>query len=212
MEYRVAMTRNGVLRQSEESTMKLIKCSRVVLAVCAIALVPWAGCADEPAEPVAYSETVSLKLGGIKESDLDKGQLAISRDKNVNAESGNPYKVFLDDARAALGRDPGSIRVSQVFVRVHADTTGVTSFEEVFATLEVFLADSATTIPVGDVDAPTGSSIEIPVGATEATLDALQESLQKDDFKVGARGDVMDTLPDKFDLRLTIDIKFEALP
>ncbi len=168
----------------------------------------FAACDSDP-EPVAVSETVSLKLGGMKEGDAKSG--THSQDKNVNSESGNPYGEFLKTARDRLNRDPSEIRVRRVDVRLHADSTGATDLGQVFADLEVFLANSNTTIPLGTVDAPTGTSVQVPLNAG-LSLDALQASLLSGDLKAGARGQVVDTPPAKYDVRLTIDISFEALP
>jgi hypothetical protein len=167
-------------------------------------LVP--ACAED--DPVAVSDIVSIKLGGIKEGDVTDSQAA--RDKNVNSETGNPYGEFLKTVKAALGGDPRVIRVTSITVQMHADTTGVSDIGEVFDALEVFLADGVTTVPVGTLSAPSGTSLSVPVTATDASLETLQASLKKGDVKVGVRGPVTNPPGGKFELRLTVDIKFEA--
>jgi len=169
------------------------------IAVSAIA------CGDDP---VAYSETVSVKLSGIKNGDI-RNQTA-SEDKNINTESGNPYAEFLKNARAELGgRDPRFIEVVSAFVRVHADSKNVIAFEQVFTDLELFLSNSQTTIPAGTRANPTGTSIEINV-PDDLDYEPVEASMLGGDFKVGVRGATVATPPADFDLKLTIDLKFTA--
>lgn len=175
--------------------VKLCLVSAVALAI--------GGCSDA----VSHSETVSLKLGGMKEGDLKENKL--SEEKNVNSESGNPYGVFIKNAKAQLdGRDPGQVAPVSAFLRMHSDTTGVTGFEEVFTSMELFFSNSATTIPVGTVASPSGTSVEVVL--TDTNLEALHASMVSGDFKVGVRGPATIAPPNKFDLRITVDIKFEA--
>lgn len=164
------------------------------------------GCADDV---VGVSEPVSLKLSGIKPGDIANG--SASEDKNVNTESGNPYGAFLKAARDGLGQEPRAIRVKSAFLRVHADSKNVTNFEQVFADLELFAADSQTTIPVGTVSAPSGTSVAVVITADEVDLAALQTAMKGGDFKMGVRGAVQSTTPADFDLKITIDAIFEAL-
>lgn len=159
-----------------------------------------------PEEPIAYSETVSLKLSGMKEGDVKNNEL--SEEKNVNSESGNPYGAFVKAATDALGRSPGRIAAKSAFLRIHSDSSGVTDFGEIFTSMELFFSDSATTIPVGTVGSPSGSSVEVAL--SEVDLEALHDSMVGGDFKVGVRGATQATTPDKFELRISIDIAFEA--
>lgn len=178
--------------------------------VLAFVLLGLAGCTDDP-EPVAYSEPISVRLSGIKEGDVRDGEAA--RDKGVDEESGNPYHEFLRQAQARLaGIPPSAIRPTSVTVQLGADSTGAVSIGDVFATLEVFVSDGTTTIPIGAVNAPAGSSVSIPIAATLDTLDPIQESMLDGHIRVGVRGRTVVTPPAQFDLRLTVDVVFEALP
>jgi len=162
-------------------------------------------CGDDP---VAHSETVSLKLSGIKAGDIKNG--VASEEKNINTESGNPYGEFVKNARAALGgKDPGAIELVSAYVRVHAESKNVTAIEQVFADLELFLSDSQTTLPVGTLTAPTGSSVKVPLDDT-LDYEPIAATLLSGDFKVGVRGTAVDTLPTDFELKLTLDLKFTA--
>jgi hypothetical protein len=161
-------------------------------------------CGDDP---VAYSETVSLKLSGIKNGDIAQG--VASEDKNVNSEAGNPYAEFLKSARAELGRDPGSIELVSAFVRVHADSKNVVNIEQVFEDLELFLANSQTTIPASDNEAPTGTSVRMAI-YEDLDYGPVFDSMLAGDFKVGVRGTTVAEPPADFDLKLTLDLKFTA--
>lgn len=164
-----------------------------------------AACGDDP---VAYSETVSVKLSGIKNGDIQNDQA--SEDKNINTESGNPYGEFVKRARDRLGgRDPGAIEIVKATVQVHADSKNVSTIEVVFADLELFIADSQTTIPVGSVSAPAGTSVPIPL-REEIDYEPVYASMLGGDFRVGVRGATVELPPDDFDLKLTIDVRFTA--
>lgn len=175
------------------------------LSLTLASLLALSSCGDDP---VAHSETVSIKLSGLKNGDVDNG--VYSEEKNINTESGNPYGEFLKNARAALGgKDPGAIELTSAFVRVHADSKNVATLEQVLADVELFVSDSATTLPVGQKDAPTGSSVAIPLDE-ELDYEPIAATLLGGDFKVGVRGTAVDPLPSDFELKLTLDLKFTA--
>lgn len=162
-------------------------------------------CADDP---IAYSETVSVKLSGIKNGDLANGQA--SEDKNINTESGNPYAEFIKNARAALGgHDPSRIEITKADVRVHADSKNVSTLDAVFTSLELFVATSATTIPVGSRNAPIGSTASIVLDEN-LNYEPVYAVMLGGDFKIGVRGPVVALPPTDFELKLTIDVRFVA--
>lgn len=158
----------------------------------------------------AYSETISLRMSGIKNGDVHDGQASV--DKSVGGDSMDDYKIFLRTAHDRLGRDPSAVVVRSAVIRIYADTRGVNSLDEVFGSLELYIADSSTTIPIGSVSLPAGTSQDVVVTADEADLDALQDAMLHGSFKVGVRGPVVASPPSDFDLRLTVDIVFAALP
>lgn len=166
------------------------------------------GCGED--EAVAHSGAITLQLSGIKEGDADNGMF--SQEKSVSTESGNPYAVFLRDAQDALGgEDPSYIRVTKFVARIHADSDGVLAFDEVFDDMEAFVSDSTTTISIGTVQAPSSSEVRIPV-SSDTDYTALQEALLSGSFKLGVRGPASVDAPAKFDLRISIETSFEALP
>ena len=170
-----------------------------------LAAASFVACGDDP---VAYSETVSVKLSGIKPGDIQNGQT--SEDKNINTEEGNPYGDFIKGARAALGgRDPGAVEIVSAIVRVHADSKNVSTVDAVFGSLELFMADSATTIVFGSKDGPTGSEVAVPI-KEDLDYEPVFDAMLGGDFKVGVRGATVATPPTDFELKLTLDLKFTA--
>jgi hypothetical protein len=169
-------------------------------------------CGDPEPDPIATSEAISIRLGGIKQDEVRDGEA--SEDKKVNEESGNPYAEFLRTARARLGnRDPSAILVRSATVQLRSDTTGVISFDQVFTSMELFLSDELTTIPIGTIEAPSGTSRPATVSATIDSLAPMYESmLDAEKLRVGVRGPTVEIPPASFDLKMTIDITFEAIP
>lgn len=163
---------------------------------------------DPAGTPVEYSEIVSLRTSGIKEDDIRDGQAG--EDKSVSDESGNPYAAFLRNAEAQLGRPPSVVRPVEATLRIHADSRGVSTFDEVFESLELYVSTSASTIVFGRPARLDQSSAEVTITATTRDLEALQADLVQGSFKVGYRGPVVATPPADFDLRATIDVMFAA--
>jgi hypothetical protein len=169
-------------------------------------------CASEDPEAVATSENISIRLGGINEGAVRDGEASV--DKKVDEESGNPYGEFLRVARSRLqGRDPSAILVRSATVQLRDDTSGVISFDQVFASMELFVSDDRTTVPIGTIAAPSGTSQAAAITATMDSLAPMYDSmLAPEKFRVGVRGPTVATPPTNFDLRLTVDITFEAIP
>lgn len=178
------------------------------LAVPALLLVGVAtptGCADD--DPVAYSETISIALSGIKDGDIDNG--TASEEKGITTESGNPYGEFIKTAQDRLGgADPSEVALISARIRLRSDSSDVGDIGDVFQSIELFFSTSDTTIPVGSVAAPTGTDIAVVL--LDADLAALDDAFLTGSFKVGVRGPAETTLPNKFDLKLTLDLVFEA--
>jgi hypothetical protein len=112
------------------------------------------GCSSEP---VSYSAPVGINVKA-KSGDVDGN--VISEAKDIETESGNPYKVFMDGARLALGgKDPSSIELTSLTLLVGAQSTNVTRLDEIFTGRvdALFLMnDTANTFPVGHVVSPVG--------------------------------------------------------
>jgi hypothetical protein len=108
-------------------------------------------------DPVSYSNPVGLNAKA-KSGDVDNS--VISEAKDIQTESGNPYKVFMDGAHQALGgRDPSVIEVTSLSLLLGAQSTNVTKLDEVFTGRvdALFLMnDTNNTFPVGHVMSPTG--------------------------------------------------------
>jgi hypothetical protein len=111
-------------------------------------------CADDP---VAVSEAVGINID-IKSDEVATG--AISDEKDINSEAGNPYKAFITEARAALGGvDPSEVDLTAVTLSLGATSTGVTDLEQVFTgQVEILfiIHDTNNSYNVATVTNPTG--------------------------------------------------------
>jgi len=94
-------------------------------------------------------------------------------------------------------------------VRVHADSKNVSTIDAVFTSLELFISNSATTIPVGSRASPTGTSVGIAIN-DDLDYEPVYDTMLGGDFKVGVRGPTVAVPPVDFELKLTIDLRFTA--
>lgn len=171
------------------------------------ALLAAAGCETA----AATSDTIVIRLSGIKESDIRDG--VVEREKNVTTETSNPYAAFLADARTALGADPSRIEVEAVSITLGGDSRGVVGFDELFAgQTNVFLrTDAGGTVYVGRVDRPTGvGPVSFEVIAGEDELAPILPDLLAGVFRVGVRGATARAATDDFDARIEVSIRFAA--
>ncbi|MEZ4411341.1 MAG: hypothetical protein R3A52_33390 [Polyangiales bacterium] len=179
-------------------------------------MIALAGCGAQSdgaggANTAAYSDPVNVQLDKFKDGDVREG--AFDADKSINTESGNPYGAFLQSARRALGRAPAAVVVDRVTFTLGADTRGVTAFDQVFTgPLVVYLASSSTTVNVGTVTDPSGAGpVEVPVTATRASLDPIQDDLLNGSFKLGIRVAASASRPRSFDVKVATTVYFRAL-
>ena len=177
----------------------------LVAALGALVAASNAACGDDVA---AYSETISLKLSGLKDGDINAGNA--SEDKSINTEEGNPYGDFLKAAKSRLGRDPGAIEVTSVIVKVHPDSKDVATLDQVFDDLEVYLSTSETVITIGSVSSVSGSTQTVPV-KDNIDYEPVFDRMLDGNFKMGIRGKTVSSPPASFDLKLVLDVKFRAL-
>ena len=110
-------------------------------------------CGDDP---VSYSAPVGINLK-VKSGDVSND--AVSDQKGINTESGNPYGAFVADAQAKLGSDPTSIEIESLTLTLGAQSTGVTTLEEVYTgdvDVAFLMNDTNNTYDVGHIIDPTG--------------------------------------------------------
>lgn len=185
---------------------------RLALAymVAAAALV---GCGDDP---VSYSAPVGINL---KAKSSDVVMSVVSDEKGITTESGNPYGKFISDAQAALGgNDPSSIELSSLELLLGANSTGVTTLEEIFAgNVEVLFVmnDTDNTFPVGNVmiTAPVGGGpLAMNVSFDSADFQGTDRTkLLAGSFKVVIRGPAATDFTTKgADADLQVTFVFEA--
>ena len=168
------------------------------------------GASPDP-NTVGYSGPVNVRLDNFKDGDVHSG--AFDSDKDIDTESGNPYGAFLQDARAALGRDPAAVVLDRVTFTLASDTRGVTDFAQIFAgPAVVYLATSAVTVNVGTVASPAGAGpVTVLLTAARADLAPINAALVSGHFKVGMRVPAAPGRPASFDARVSTTLYFRAL-
>jgi hypothetical protein len=162
-------------------------------------------------EPAATSDTIVIRLSGIKEDDIREG--VVEKEKNVTTEVSNPYAQFLADARAALGTDPTSVEVEAVTLTLAGDSRGVLGFEDVFSgEVNAFLrTDDGGTVYIGRVDRPTGvGPVECEIVADTDALAPILPSLLDGVFRVGVRGATDRVATDDFEAKIEVAVQFSA--
>ena len=123
--------------------MKLILASILLLAACGD-------------DPVSYSMPVGINLK-VKSGDVSNN--AISDQKGITTESGNPYGAFVSDAQGKLGTAPARIELDDLTLTLGAQSTGVTKLEEVYTgdvDVAFIMNDTNNTYDVGHIMNPTG--------------------------------------------------------
>jgi len=189
------------------------KIGRASMAMLVLAMA--AGCGSEDpvntANTVNYSGPVSINIDKFKDGEVRNN--AFDADKSVSTESGNPYGMFLSQARATLGRPPAAVVVDRVTLTLGRDSTGVTAFEQILGgPLVVYLASSSSTVNIGTVAQPTGAGpVEVVITATRDTLAPINSDLIQGSFKVGIRVPAAAALPRSFDAKVATVLYFRAL-
>lgn len=179
----------------------------VLVALSAVAL---PACDDDP---VASTGTIVIQLSGINEGDIRSG--VVENSKNVTTETGNPYRIFLDEARTVLGRPPGRIRVTSASITIDGSSRGVASLADLFTgEVNVFLdANVGGTVPVARTTDPAGMGpVAFRIVAGDDDLAPIMTALLAGDFRVGVNGPTPRLPSDDFDARLDVRIGFSAYP
>ncbi len=155
---------------------------RTLPAILAVAL---AACGDDV---VSYSQPVGISLS-VRSADVVGG--AISVDKNVNTETGNPYGAFVAAAEKQLGRPPSRIAVTALVLGLEPGST-VSGLEQVLtgaAVVSFQMNGSGAVYPVGSVSNPAGASAPLAVAFDSSGLPpADYASLTQGQFKVELDG------------------------
>ena len=185
----------------------MIRHQRVLTTLLAIAACFTLACADEP-EPVAYSESVGLKLSGMKPKDVENN--VVSEEKNVNTETGNPYGEFLKNAKDNLGgKEPSYIKLMKATVGLHSESDGLSSLGQVFTKIELFVSTSDVTKTLGTASSVSGSEVSVTIDSS-VDWQALAPVMIAGDFKLGLRCETGATTPKEWEARLFMDLNFSA--
>lgn len=155
-----------------------------------LALIVLSACGTDP---VSYSAPVGIEL---KAKSGDANQGAVTEQKDITTESGNPYGAFTNDATAKLGgHAPSSIEIEQLTLTLGAGSTGVSALDQVLTgdvDVAFLVNDSNNTYDAGHVTAPTGVG---PVAMTptfdwSSVTASDQTRVLGGSFKVVLRGPV----------------------
>ena len=151
------------------------------------------------ANPVSYSTPVGINLK-VKSSDVSNS--AITDDKAITTESGNPYGAFVNDAKAKLGKAPSRIEIDNLTLTLGAQSTGVTALEQVYTgdvDVALITNDTNSTYDVGHVIGPTGvGPVNVDVAYASDQVSAADfAKILSGSFKVVLRGPAAATFQSK---------------
>ena len=139
-------------------------------------------CGDDP---LSYSAPVAINL---KAKSGDVAGTAISDEKGITTESGNPYGAFVGDATRTLGRAPTAVEIDALTLTLGANSTGVTALDQIFTgdvDVAFIMNDSDNTYDVGHVVSPTG------VGPVEVDINFESDAVPADDYTRYLNGSFM---------------------
>ncbi|HET7504943.1 MAG TPA: hypothetical protein VFK02_28160 [Kofleriaceae bacterium] len=177
-----------------------------------LAALSFAACGDDP---VSYSAPVGIN---VKVKSGDVAATAISEDKAITTETGNPYGGFVADATAKLGHAPGRIEIDQATLLLGAQSINVTGLEDVFTgvvDISFLMNDTNNTYAVGTVTNPSGVG-PIDIAISLAGADMAPQDFAKylgGGFKVVARGTAAPDFASKgAEAQLQLTFTFAAFP
>jgi hypothetical protein len=144
-------------------------------------------------DPVSYSEPVTINLSA-KSGDV--ANATVTDDKNINTEQGNPYGAFVANAQAKLGgAQPGHLEVDHGQLLLGANSTGVTTLDEIFAgqvDILFVMNDTNVSAPVASRTIAAGAGagpLALDIGFDDGTLAAADyQRLLGGSFKLAIRG------------------------
>jgi hypothetical protein len=150
-------------------------------------LVSLMACGDDP---LSYSAPVAINLKA--ESDKVIGA-ALSDEKGITTESGNPYGAFIADAKAQIKQDPSRIELETLDLTLGAQSTGVTALEQIYTgdvDVLFLMNDTDNTYTAGRITNPTGTGpAEVDVRfESDGVADQDWPKLVGGSFKVVIRG------------------------
>lgn len=121
------------------------------------------------------------------------------------------WKTFLTQARTDLDAEPTSFEVTAM--RMQLDVTkskNVGTLQDVLSgevTAFLRVSDTGAQVDIANVEDPTGSA-QVEMETTDNSLEALNVSLARSDFRLGLRGSTSKTASGDFDavITLTLDV------
>jgi len=108
-------------------------------------------------DPVNFSAPVGIELHA-KSGDV--ANAAVTEQKDITTESGNPYGAFTSDAMAKLGgKTPSRIEIDHMTLTLGGQSTGVSALDQILTgdvDVAFIVNDSNNTYDAGHVMSPTG--------------------------------------------------------
>jgi len=150
-------------------------------------------------DPVSFSAPVGINL---KAKSGDVNQTTITESKSITSEQSNPFGAFVNDAQRKLGRDPVRIEVDSLSLTLGAQSTGVTTLQEVFTgqvDVSMLMNDTNNTYVIGSVTNPNGvGPVDVDISLDGRTI-APQDFTKylNGSFSVVARGPAAATFAGK---------------
>jgi hypothetical protein len=160
-------------------------------------------------EPRSYEVPVDLQLT-VK---TNKKNDAMTGEKAIRTELGDPFGVFIEDVRRKLGRDPATIDVGRAGLAIGAGSAGAVVLGEVFSgTIRVLfqLDSTGSNYPVanGEVSASTAAPLSLDASFdADVVPDADYVGFLDGGFKVTLSGPIAPgaaAKPTNVDLQLTL--------
>jgi hypothetical protein len=142
-------------------------------------------------DPVNYSAPVGIELHA-KSGDV--AMSVVTEQKDITTESGNPYGAFVNDATAKLGgKAPSRIELDKLTLTLGAQSTGVTSLDQVLSgdvDVAFLVNTSNNTYDAGHIMNPTGVGPDAVAPSFQWSMVAAQDvaQMQNGSFKVVLRG------------------------
>lgn len=151
------------------------------------------------------SQTLELKQGSITGSTL-------AQEKDFDA-SGTSWNEFLNAAKAELGGDPEEVVVTGAKLSFDAaKSKNVGKFEEAIKGEVVLFAKAKETneiVELARIEAPTGAGT-VELDSEDVELLGKGTKFAAGEFRLGLRGDAVQTTEDDFSLGVIVTLALEA--
>jgi hypothetical protein len=132
----------------------------------------------------------------------DVANNAVSDDKAITTESGNPYGAFVNDAQTKLGKNPTRIEIDDLTLTLGGQSTGVAALDQIYTgdvDVAMVMNDTNNTYDVGHAMNPIGvGPLAVDIAFSSAAVAPADfAKLLAGSFKVVIRGPAAATFSGK---------------